>query len=125
MIIIKDIYGKTLAEGGDDGAVVSGEINTRIINIIYVQYSKGDEESLTLTFDSYNRLLDDYYPIMFEDSAETVAPIRKVLSESGKYRLIMTMADNENRLRVNALLSNISGTPGTATIVISPVSPTV
>jgi len=125
MITIKDIRGNVLAEGGDDGATVSGEINTKITNVIYVDYNKGDEDGLNLTFDSYNKSLDSYYPIMYEDSAETVTPIKKVLSNSGKYRLLMTIAECENRLKVNVTFNNITGTPGTATVTIVPMSPTI
>ena len=125
MITIRDNKLKVLAAGGDDGSLVSGELGTRVTCVLYVNYTKGDEDNLTITFDAMYSPLGDFYPIMFEDSPESVAPIVKKIDASGKYRLLITLADNESRLRVNAQLVNSSSSPGTAEIVVVPVTPTI
>ena len=155
MITIQDYNKTVLAQGGSDGSIVQGEISTNRACVIYIDYNKGDETSLTLTFDVYFDRIDDYYPITSENSSvvpvnisadsETSAdtyqtasilvklssddsnssslePLTKVITKSGKYRLIIPVADNEDKLRVNAQLVGTASNSGSALITISPIS---
>jgi len=126
MIIMQNIYKDILAQGGDDGEVVSGDINTKVTCIIYIDYTKGDEDNLTITFDAYVQQLDDFFPLMYEDTSTTVTRIKKELSDSGKYRLVAAVGENEKQLRVNAQFANLNGgNAGTATVTIVPVLPMI
>ena len=69
MITIQNINKNILASGGDSGEVVQGEIKTRSPCVIYINYTKGNESSLELSFEVYFDKLNDYYPIMLENSS--------------------------------------------------------
>ena len=125
MITIQNYKKEVLGSGGDDGSVVQGAVNTRLTCLVYINYNKGSEDNLTLTFDSYFRFLDEYYPIMYEDSATTVTRVKKIFNKSGKYRVLITLGDNENNIRVNAIFNNAGDNPGTAIITPVPMIATI
>ena len=155
MITIQDHNKSVLAQGGGDGSIVQGEISTSRPCVVYIDYTKGDETSLTLTFDVYFDRIDDYYPITADSSSavpvnlsadssasadayqtasilvklspddsnsSSLEPLTKIITKSGKYRLIIPVADNEDGLRVNAQLVGTAGNSGSALITISPIS---
>ena len=153
MITIQNIKKEVLAHGGDNGDTVQGEIRTRNPCVIYINYTKGNESSLELTFDVYFSRLDDYYPVMTEnasiiplsvagdsDSSNTyqpasvlvrlssdsdgssLEPLIKIITNSGKYRFIIPVLENERGLRVNARFVDATSGCGSALITILPIS---
>ena len=70
--------------------------------IAYINYQKGNEEKLTLNFQVYESRLDDWYPLQFDDGDKGVVTYSKELTESGKYRLVLPTADNEEKIRIIA-----------------------
>lgn len=117
MIQIYD-YKINLIGEGDESA--QGSIPSKSTVVIYIDYTKGDEENLTLTFDVYEKRIDDWYPLQYEDSVETVATYKKIFSDSGKYRIMIPIAENEELLRLNAILVN--GSSGTVKITLIPMA---
>ena len=117
MIQIYDFKNNLLGEGD---ASAQGSVPSKSTVVIYIDYTKGDETDLTMTFDVYEKRLDDWYPMQYEDSSETVAIYKKVLSNSGKYRIMIPIAENEDLLRVNCTFT--SGSSGTAKITLIPMA---
>ena len=121
MITIQDHHKNILGQGGDDGSVVQGAINARVTCILYIDYDKGGEDGLDLTFDEYFKYLDSYYPLMYEDSDTSVARIEKKLNDSGKYRILIALGDSGTKMRVNAQFINNSDSDGNALITVAPM----
>jgi len=75
--------------------------------VIYMDYEKGSEDKLTMTFEVLEKTTGNWYPLQYEDSPTTVADYYKEFSKSGKYRLMIPIAENEEKLKIN--LSNTDG----------------
>jgi len=120
MIRIYDFKNNLLDEG-DTSA--KGSVPSKSTIVIYVNYIKGDEINLILTFDVYEKRLDDWYPMQYEDTPETVKNYKKVFSKSGKYRIMIPIAENEELLRVNCKFSGGTiNSPGDAKITLIPMA---
>ena len=122
-ITIYDYHKNQLASGGNDGSVISGDFGTRVAGAFYIDYTKGNEKDLKITFDAYFKYVDAWYPISYDTQDSSITPISKTLSESGKYRIEIPVFANETIIRINAVLEDItdSSKAGTANIMIAPV----
>ena len=84
MIQFFNVKGELLADDSDNPGAASAAVDSRITIVVYIQYEKGSEDEVDLTFEAYQASLDEWFPIQYEDSAETVANVVKKIGASGK-----------------------------------------
>ena len=123
MIQFFNVKGELLADDSDNPGAASAAVDSRITIVVYIQYEKGSEDEVDLTFEAYQASLDEWFPIQYEDSAETVANVVKKIGASGKYRLLIATAECESQLRVTATMVN--GVDGNVKIYLVPMTPTI
>ena len=121
-ITIQDYHKLQIATGGDDGSVVSGGLDTRIAGTFYIEYTKGDEADLKITFDTFFRYLEEWFPVFIDSDDTSMTPLSKSLDASGNYKIDVPVMACENKIRIDAQFENIpsNGTAGTAVITIVP-----
>jgi len=111
MITIQDLNKNILARGGSKGGIVQGEIKTRNPCVIYIDYTKGDENSLELTFDVYFDKLDDYYPIMLENSSAIPLSVAGDYDTNNTYQsasVLVKLTPDDNGSSIEPLTKTIS-----------------
>ena len=114
-----EIYDKgSLVASGSTSA--SGVVNTmrKDIMMVYISYSKGSEDSITLSFDVYEATTETWFSIQ-QDDGNNIVTYERTLSE-GTYRIVIPTAVNEEKFRVNVAMNGDLSSPGTVKIWLVP-----
>jgi len=117
-VIVKDHDKKVTATFDTNG---SGEVKAlRLPTIMYVKYTKGSEDGFTFSFDFYEEMLDEWYPLQFDDGTTIVDYVRTI-TDSKNYRIVVPVSENEDKIRVNITMNGDTSAPGTIDITFVPM----
>ena len=101
MIRFYDFNGKLLKEINENG-FCEFPYGKRAV-ILYIDYIKNDNTSFDISYDVFNEKTDKWYPI--QEDVGTITVYKRIISDEGKYRLIVPISESERAFRVNIELS--------------------
>ena len=117
MIQVFDKNGNKIAESNSS---ISVEVeNSRRDCMVYIDYTKGSEDSITVSFGAKEIITGEIFPIQQDDGSNLVE-YKRTLS-AGKYRIYLPMAQNEEALQVNISMNGDLSSEGTVKVWVIPM----
>lgn len=90
---------------------------------IYLDYQKGDEDSLSLTFETelFNNESNKFYNVSYLNGDGVVVPRSMAIQSSGRYRIPVAVSVREKKLKINfAMTGGTDGNRGTVEAYVHP-----
>ena len=108
-----------LSGSGQTSASGETDLKTNTEVIVYINYQKGDEASLDVSFEVFEQNCNDWFPLQV-DTGFNMQNYSLSFQVTGKYRIVIPVASSEEKIKVNAVLNGSAANPGTATIWVVP-----
>ena len=110
-----------IINSGNTTATVDMKTIGQTTLLIYVDYIKGTETDLKLSFEVFHKRIGQWFPLQIENGTSIYDYII-TLTDAGKYRIPIAVAFCEDKLRITAALEGDLTTPGSADIWVSGAS---
>jgi len=117
MIQVFNKNGEKIAESDSS---ISVEIeNSRRDCMVYIDYIKGSEDSITVSFGAKEVTTGKIFPIQQDDGSKLINYER--ILDRGKYRIYIPMAENEEALQVNITMNGDLSSEGNVKVWVIPI----
>jgi len=107
-----------LINSGDisvEGAIETGKKDTIMV---YIEYTKGTEDNITVSFEKYEKSIDKWFPVQ-QDDGNSIVNYERTLNE-GLYNIPIPVGKNEEKFKIKVKMNGNTSATGTVNVWLIP-----